>query len=80
MVYLFKIHYTVYNKNLENMRGHDGAWYVIGIPSEESFDNGSFMIGNMVIELIANTDQEGHIKIIHRETVVTGTTTDDSDN
>jgi hypothetical protein len=53
---------------------------MIGIPSEEGFDDDSFMIEDMVIEMIANTDQQGRIKILRREAVVTGTATDDADN
>ena len=52
-----KIHYIVYNKNLEYIWGRNGGWYVIDIPYEEGFDDEPFVIGDMIIELIANTDQ-----------------------
>ena len=59
-----KILYTVYPKNLEHRKGHNGSWCHIGIPADEQFEGEPFLIGEMVIGLISGTEQESHVKII----------------
>ena len=56
--------YTVYPKNLEWARGRGGGWSLICQPADDDLDNEPFLIGDMVIGLIANTDQEESVEII----------------
>ena len=56
--------YTVWSKNLEYQKGRNGGWCVIGVPADPNLDDEPFLIGTMVIDLIAETEQEKHVKII----------------
>jgi hypothetical protein len=56
--------YTVWNKNLEYQKGGNGGWCVIGVPADDSLDNESFLIGDMIIQLIGDNDQAEHVHVI----------------
>lgn len=62
-----KTYYTVYKKNLEWQRGRGGGWHVIGIPTDNQFDDEPFPINAMTIELIAETKQASHVEVIRRK-------------
>lgn len=59
--------FTIHDKNLEYQRknrkkGIDGGWSVIGVDEEE--DNEAFVIGPMLIELIADHEQAPGVEIV----------------
>ena len=56
--------YTIAKENLEYRKGRDGGWCVIAEPADDQFDVEPFMIGDMLVELIGNTPQEDHVKVI----------------
>ena len=56
--------YTVWNKNLEFRRGRNGGWCLIGCPADPKLDDEPFPIGEMVIELIADTDQDDAVQVV----------------
>ena len=56
--------YTVWHKNLEYRRGCNGGWCLIGCPADSNLEDEPFPIGEMVIEMIADTDQDSAVKII----------------
>jgi len=56
--------YTVWNKNFEYQKGRKGGWCVIGVPADDSLDDEPFLIGDMIIELIGDTDQAEHVRVI----------------
>ena len=50
---------------MEYQRGRNGGWMAIGIPPDDSgFDEESFQLGDMLIEMIANTDQANNIPMV----------------
>ena len=62
--------YTVHDKNLEYHRrnkkkGIDGGWAVIGV--EEDDDNEPFVVGQMLIDLIADHEQAPGVQIVRLE-------------
>ena len=59
--------FTIHDKNLEYHRknkkkGIDGGWSVIGVDEEE--DSEPFVIGPMLIELIADHEQAPGVEIV----------------
>ena len=56
--------YTVWHKNLEWQRGRNGGWCLIGCPMNDDLDDEPFTIGPMVIDMIADTDQNENVDII----------------
>ena len=61
--------YTVARENLEYRKGRDGGWCVIGEPADDEFEDEPFMIGDMLIDMIAETPQDGSVQVIQREEV-----------
>jgi hypothetical protein len=62
--------YTVCDKNLEfhrknKKKGIDGGWSVIGVDDEEDYE--PFVIGKMLIELIADHEQAPGVEIVRLE-------------
>ena len=56
----------MYPGNLEYHKGWDGVWCVIGVCADEVYDDESFIIGDMLIEMIAATQQEPHIQVVYK--------------
>ena len=56
--------YTVWDKNLEWQRGRNGGWCLIGCPMNNKLEDEPFTIGPMVIDMIADTDQNENVNII----------------
>jgi len=59
--------YTVWHKNLEWQRGRNGGWWVIGCSMDDKLDDEPFPIGQMTIDLIAETSQNANVQIIQNE-------------
>lgn len=59
-----EILYTVSNENLDFHRGGKGGWFVIGIPADDKYDDEPFKIADWMVKLIAEHEQEPHIRII----------------
>ena len=62
--------YTVCDKNLEfhrknKKKGIDGGWSVIGVDDEDDYE--PFVIGKMLIELIADHEQAPGVEIVRLE-------------
>ncbi len=58
--------YSVYTGNLEYRKGRDGGWCLIGVCADDVYDDEPFIIGDMIIEMIAATEQERHIQIVYK--------------
>lgn len=61
--------FTVHEENLEFHRGKDGGWHLIGNSSDESVEDEGFAIGEMIIGMIADTEQRSGVEIIREEEV-----------
>ena len=61
--------YTVYEKNLEWTRGRGGGWSLICQPHSDDFEDEPFLIGDMVIGLIADLEQEEGVEIIRNNKI-----------
>ncbi len=48
----------MYSGNLEYRKGQDGGWCVIGVCADDVYDDELFIVGDMLIEMIAATKQE----------------------
>ena len=59
--------YTVWARNLEWQRGRNGGWCVIGCPMDDKLDDEPFQIGQMTLDLIAETTQNDNVDIILNE-------------
>jgi len=59
--------FTVHEDNLEFHRGKDGGWHLIGNSSDESVEDEGFAIGEMIIGMIADTEQRPGVEIIREE-------------
>ena len=57
--------FTVFGNNLEFRRGRDGGWNIIAVSSDESVEDEGFVIGQMLVDLIAETEQAYGVQIIH---------------
>ena len=57
--------YSVYSGNLEYRKGWDGGWCVIGVCADDVYDDEPFIVGDMLVEMIAATQQESHIQIVY---------------
>lgn len=55
--------YTIWNKNLEFQRGRGGGWCAIGVPADKSLDDEPFLIGDMLVDLVKETEQDGKVSI-----------------
>ena len=53
-----------WDKNLEWQRGRNGGWCLIGCPMNDDLEDEPFTIGPMVIDMIADTDQNENVDII----------------
>lgn len=58
--------YTVFDGNLEFRKGRKGGWCVIGVCADEQFEDEPFMIGDMLVEMIASTDQSSNVTIVSK--------------
>ena len=56
--------YTVWHKNLEWQCGRNGGWCLIGCPMNDNLEDEPFIIGPLVIDMIAETDQNSNVDII----------------
>ena len=61
------IRFTVHSENLEFRRGRDGGWCLIGNSPNGSEEDEGFFIGEMVIGLIADTQQAVGVEVVRRE-------------
>ena len=61
--------YTVYEKNLEWTCGRGGGWSLICQPHSDDFEDEPFLIGDMVIGLIADSEQEEGVEIIRNDKI-----------
>ena len=61
--------FTVPDEILEFRRGKDGGWHLIGNSSDESVEDEGFAIGEMIIGMIADTEQRPGVEIIREEEV-----------
>ena len=59
-----KANFTVHEENLEFHRGKDGVWHLIGNSSDESVEDEAFAIGDMIIDMIAETEQRSGVEHI----------------
>ena len=59
----------VYEKNLEWTRGRGGGWSLICQPHSDDFEDEPFLIGDMVIGLIADSEQEEGVEIIRNDKI-----------
>ena len=60
-----KVNFTVHGNNLEYRRGREGGWCVIGDSTDEKVEDEPFKIGDMLIEMIADTQQAEGVEIMH---------------
>ena len=58
--------YSMYGGNLEYQKGQDGGWCLIGVCADDMYDDEPFIIGDMIIEMIAATEQDPHVQIVHK--------------
>ena len=66
-----KCMYTVHPENLDWQHGRGRGWHLIAVPSNKAFDDEPFQIGQMVIDLIAETDQNDNVKIVQNSKTTT---------
>ena len=55
----------MYSGNLEYHKGRDGGWCAIGVFTDDEYDDEPFVVGDMLIEMIAATQQQSHILIVY---------------
>ena len=55
----------MYSGNLEYHKGWDGGRCVIGVCADDVYDDEPFIVGDMLVEMIAATQQESHIQIVY---------------
>ena len=53
---------SVYCGNLEYRKGRGGGW----VFADDVYDDEHFIVGDMLIEMIAAPQQEFHIQIVHQ--------------
>jgi len=59
-----KVGFTVQRDKLEFCRGKEGGWNLIGNSSDESVEDGGFVIlGKIIIGMIAETEQVKGVKV-----------------
>jgi len=56
--------FTVHEENLEFHRGKDGGWHLIGNSSDDSVEDEGFAIGDIIIDMIADTEQSPGVEVI----------------
>ena len=61
--------YIVHEENFRIHRVKDGGWPLIGNASDESVEDEGFAIGEMIIGMIADTEQRPGVEIIREEEV-----------
>ena len=62
-----KAMYTIFDGNLEYRKGRKGGWCVIGVCSDDDFEDEPFMIGDMLIEMIVGTEQDAAVIMIMKD-------------
>ena len=58
------VNFTVHGNNLEYRSGRGGGWCVIGDSTDEKVEDEPFKIGDMMIEMTAETDQAEGVEIV----------------
>ena len=62
------VNFTIHPGNMEYQRGRNGGWMVIGIPPDDvGLAEEPFQVGDMLIEMIADTDQADNITMVRME-------------
>ena len=59
--------YTVWHKNMEWQRGHNGDWCLIGCSADDKLDDELFSIAEMVISLIVKSGQDSNVDVVLNE-------------
>ena len=60
-----QVKFVIHPGNMEYQRGRNDGWMAIGIPPDDSrFDEEPFQLGDMLIGMIANTDQADNITMM----------------
>ncbi len=63
-----KVNYTIHPGNMEFRRGRGGGWMVIAVPPADcGLDDEPFEIGEMLMEMIVDTQQADNITMIRKE-------------
>ena len=57
---------TLESGNLEYPKGQDGGWCVSGVCADDVYDDEPYIVGDMLIEMIAATQQESHFQIVYQ--------------
>ena len=58
------VNFKVHGNNIEYRSGRGGGWCVIGDSTDEKVEDETFKIGDMLIEMIAETDQTEGVEIV----------------
>ena len=62
------VNFTVHPGNMEYQRGRNGGWMAIGIPPDDcGIDEEPFQVGDMLVGLIADTEQADNITMVKME-------------
>ena len=62
------VNFTIHPGNMEFQRGRSGGWMAIGIPPDDcGVEEEPFQVGDMLIELIADTEQADNITMVRME-------------
>ena len=59
-----QVNFTIHGDNLELRRGKDGGWNLIGNSMDDGVEDEGFAIGEMIIDMIADTQQGPAVEII----------------
>jgi hypothetical protein len=63
-----KVNFTIHPGNMEYQRGRSGGWMAIGIPPDGcGLDEEPFQVGEMLIDMIADTQQADNITMVRME-------------
>jgi hypothetical protein len=62
------VNFTIHPGNMEYQRGRNGGWMAIGIPPDGcGLDEEPFQVGNMLIDMIAETQQADNITMVRMD-------------
>ena len=63
-----QVNFTIHPGNMEYQRGRNGGWMAIGIPPDDcGIDEEPFQLGDMLVGLIADTEQADNITMVRME-------------
>ena len=63
-----QVTFTIHPGNMEYQRGRNGGWMAIGIPPDDcGIDEEPFQLGDMLVGLIADTEQADNITMVRME-------------